>query len=150
MSPLTNVFHVPGAGTGRFGRGRRAESPVGAVVVSRGEVIGEGWHQKAGTPHAEIHALAQAGSQALGAALDVTLEPCCHDNKRTPPCVDAVLSSGVSRVVVSAVDRTLGYAEKGSRASRRAGIEVVTGVLEEEGRGVIREYAWHMRTGFPS
>lgn len=134
----------------RLGRGRTSPNPpVGAVVVSRGEVIGEGWHQKAGTPHAEIHALAQAGSRALGAALYVTLEPCCHKNKRTPPCVDAVLSSGVSRVVVSAVDPNPRVRGKGITRLRRGGIEVVAGVLEEEGRGVIREYAWHMRTGFP-
>ncbi|MBI3392696.1 MAG: bifunctional diaminohydroxyphosphoribosylaminopyrimidine deaminase/5-amino-6-(5-phosphoribosylamino)uracil reductase RibD [Nitrospirae bacterium] len=134
----------------RLGRGRTSPNPpVGAVVVSSGKVIGEGWHRKAGTPHAEIHALAQAGSRARGAALYVTLEPCCHRNKRTPPCVDAVLSSGVSRVVVSAVDPNPRVRGKGIASLRRAGIEVVTGILEEEGRGVIREYAWHMRTGFP-
>lgn len=134
----------------RLGRGRTSPNPpVGAIVVSRGEVIGEGWHRKAGTPHAEIHALAQAGSRALGAALYVTLEPCCHKNKRTPPCVDAVLSSGVSRVVVSAVDPNPRVRGKGITRLRRAGIEVAAGVLEEEGRGVIREYAWHMKTGLP-
>lgn len=134
----------------RLGRGRTSPNPpVGAVVVSNGRIVGEGWHRKAGTPHAEVHALSEAGPGARGASLYVTLEPCCHRNKRTPPCVDAVLGSGVSRVVVSAVDPNPRVRGKGIASLRRAGIEVVAGILEEEGRGVIREYAWHVRTGFP-
>ncbi|OGW59905.1 MAG: riboflavin biosynthesis protein RibD [Nitrospirae bacterium RBG_16_64_22] len=134
----------------RLGRGRTSPNPpVGAVVVSNGKIVGEGWHRKAGTPHAEVHALVEAGPRARGASLYVTLEPCCHRNKRTPPCVDAVLASGVSRVVVSAVDPNPRVRGKGIASLRRAGIEVATGVLEEEGRGVIREYAWHVKTGFP-
>ena len=105
-------WNWPGLG----GAGRARIPPLGGRRLPR-RGHRRGWHQKAGTPHAEIHALAQAGSRALGAALYVTLEPCCHDNKRTPPCVDAVLSSGVSRVVVSAVDPNPRVRGKGSRAS---------------------------------
>lgn len=134
----------------RLGRGRTSPNPpVGAVVVLSGEIVGEGWHRKAGTPHAEVHALSQAGPRARGASLYVTLEPCCHGNKRTPPCVDAVLASGVSRVVVSAVDPNPRVRGRGITRLRRAGVEVAVGVLEEEGRGVIREYAWHVRMGLP-
>ena len=110
---------------------------------------GGGGPWRGAPPHAEVHALVEAGPRARGASLYVTLEPCCHRNKRTPPCVDAVLASGVSRVVVSAVDPNPRVRGKGIASLRRAGIEVATGVLEEEGRGVIREYAWHVRMGLP-
>src|SRR5689334_14891416 len=82
-------------------RGRGAVEPnplVGAVVVRNDDVVGEGWHQRYGGPHAEVHALAAAGEKARGATLYVTLEPCCHHGK-TPPCTDAILQAGITRVV---------------------------------------------------
>jgi diaminohydroxyphosphoribosylaminopyrimidine deaminase / 5-amino-6-(5-phosphoribosylamino)uracil reductase len=87
-------------------RGRRTTHPnpvVGAVVVRDGDVVGEGWHERAGGPHAEVVALAAAGDRAGGSTLFVTMEPCAHHG-RTPPCVDAVLASGVSRVVAGSLD----------------------------------------------
>jgi diaminohydroxyphosphoribosylaminopyrimidine deaminase/5-amino-6-(5-phosphoribosylamino)uracil reductase len=105
-------------------RGRRTTHPnpiVGAVVVRDDEVVGEGWHERKGEPHAEAHALRLAGERARGATLYVTLEPCSHHGS-TPPCVDAVLDAGVSRVVVGALDP--GPNGGGVERLRAAGIDV--------------------------
>ncbi len=106
------------------GRGTTAPNPVvGAVVVRDGEVVGEGWHERAGEPHAEVVALRAAGEEARGATLFVTLEPCAHHG-RTPPCSDAVAAAGVTRVVAAVGDpdpRTNGH---GFERLRAAGIEV--------------------------
>ena len=102
------------------GRGTTHPNPVvGAVVVREGEVVGEGWHERAGEPHAEIAALEQAGERARGATLYVTLSPCARQG-RTPPCVDAVLAAGIARVVVGADDPT----QDGLARLREAGVEV--------------------------
>jgi diaminohydroxyphosphoribosylaminopyrimidine deaminase/5-amino-6-(5-phosphoribosylamino)uracil reductase len=86
------------------GRGKTSPNPlVGAVIVRSGRIVGEGYHQMAGTPHAEIHALRDAGEQAKGAIMYVTLEPCCHHG-RTPPCTEAIIEKGIKEVVVGAVD----------------------------------------------
>jgi diaminohydroxyphosphoribosylaminopyrimidine deaminase/5-amino-6-(5-phosphoribosylamino)uracil reductase len=98
------------------GRGTTHPNPVvGAVVVRNGEVVGEGWHARAGGPHAEVSALAAAGEGARGATLVVTMEPCSHHG-RTPPCTDAVVAAGVARVVAGSLDPTPG---------RRSGLEVL-------------------------
>jgi diaminohydroxyphosphoribosylaminopyrimidine deaminase/5-amino-6-(5-phosphoribosylamino)uracil reductase len=102
------------------GRGTTHPNPVvGAVVVREGNAVGEGWHERAGGPHAEIVALEQAGEQARGATLYVTLAPCSRQG-RTPPCVDAVLAAGIGRVVVGADDPT----QDGVARLREAGVEV--------------------------
>ncbi len=127
--------------------------PVGAVVVRDGEVIGRGWHERAGEPHAERHALGDAGRRhgpdaIRGATLYVTLEP-CSTHGRTPPCTDAILGSGLARVVVSATDPNPVHAGVGLDLLRKAGVEVTTGVLEDEGRELIRFFARHVTTGMP-
>lgn len=114
-------------------RGRYSVSPnpmVGCVIVRDGNVIAEGWHQRAGEPHAEIEAL--RGIDARGATMIVTLEPCTHQG-RTPPCVDAIIEAGVSIVVVAMRDPHP-VAAGGIEKLREAGIEVITGVLEDEAR----------------
>jgi diaminohydroxyphosphoribosylaminopyrimidine deaminase/5-amino-6-(5-phosphoribosylamino)uracil reductase len=102
------------------GRGLTRPNPVvGALVVRDGEVVGEGWHERAGGPHAEVSALEQAGDLAGGATLYVSLEPCSRHG-RTPPCVDAILAAGIARVVVGAEDPV----QDGAASLRRAGVEV--------------------------
>jgi len=105
---------------------------VGAVVVKKGVVIADGWHQKAGTPHAEVHALAKLSPKELeGTTLYVNLEPCSHHGK-TPPCCDLVIAKGIKKVVIGAKDPNPKVAGKGIQAMKKAGIEVIVGVLEDE------------------
>ncbi|MCR4409672.1 MAG: bifunctional diaminohydroxyphosphoribosylaminopyrimidine deaminase/5-amino-6-(5-phosphoribosylamino)uracil reductase RibD [Candidatus Saccharicenans sp.] len=110
-------------------RGRTSPNPcVGAVVVKAGQIVGWGYHQEAGKPHAEIEALERAGRRAIGATLYLTLEPCVHWG-RTPPCVDRLLQTGLKRVVVSAYDPNPLVNKKGVARLRQAGIKVETGLL---------------------
>lgn len=114
------------------GVGRTAPNPpVGCVVVQGGTVIGRGFHPKAGEPHAEIFALREAGERARGSTAYVTLEPCSHHG-RTPPCVDALIATGVARVVVAALDPNPLVGGKGIERLQQAGIAVETGVLQED------------------
>lgn len=127
--------------------------PVGAVVVRGGETLGRGWHRRAGEAHAERRALEDArrrhGAEAVrGATLYVTLEP-CSTHGRTPPCTEAILASGIVRAVVSATDPNPAHAGAGFDLLRKAGVEVTSGVLEEEGRELIRFFARHVVTGMP-
>ncbi|MFZ5475967.1 MAG: bifunctional diaminohydroxyphosphoribosylaminopyrimidine deaminase/5-amino-6-(5-phosphoribosylamino)uracil reductase RibD [Myxococcota bacterium] len=118
----------------RRGLGRTAPNPaVGAVVVRDGEVIAEGWTQPPGRDHAEPHALKQLGGKAEGATMYVTLEPCCHWG-RTPPCTEAIVASGIRRVVVGTGDPFPLVAGKGLAALRADGIEVEVGLREAECR----------------
>src|SRR5262245_13284040 len=108
------------------GRGRGAVEPnplVGAVLVRDGACVGQGWHQRFGGPHAEVHALEAAGAAARGSTLYVTLEPCCHHGK-TPPCTDAVLRAGVARVVAAMGDPYPQVAGGGLALLRAAGLAV--------------------------
>lgn len=114
--------------------GRTSPNPmVGAVIVKNGRIIGCGWHKKAGTPHAEIHALAAAGEEARGATIYVSLEPCSHYG-RTPPCCDALIKAGLKRVVVAMTDTNPKVSGRGIEKIRAAGIEVKVGVLADEAR----------------
>lgn len=119
----------------RRGLGCTSPNPmVGAVLVRRGEILGRGWHRRAGAPHAEIEALrdaARRGHDARGATLYVTLEP-CSTHGRTPPCTDAILAAGLQRVVVGATDPNPRHAGRAFALLRRAGLEVTAGVLAEE------------------
>jgi len=117
------------------GCGTTSPNPmVGAVLVKRGEIVGRGWHRRAGEPHAEIEAIRDAesrGRKVAGATLYVTLEPCCTYG-RTPPCTEAIKSAGIGRIVVGAIDPNPRHAGKGITLLRREGIPVTTGILEED------------------
>lgn len=116
------------------GRGRVEPNPlVGAVVVQNDAIVGEGFHEHFGGPHAEVHALHQAGPRAAGATLYVTLEPCCHHGK-TPPCTDGIIGAGIRRVVAAIGDPFPAVAGGGFICLRDAGIEVDVGVGEVEAR----------------
>ena len=113
-------------------RGRTSPNPmVGAVLVKDGEVVGKGFHVKAGSAHAEVVALTDAGERAKGATAYVTLEPCCHYG-RTGPCTEALLKAGVKKVVVAMKDPNPLVAGQGLAILREAGLEVESGLLEEE------------------
>ncbi|MBU1910680.1 MAG: bifunctional diaminohydroxyphosphoribosylaminopyrimidine deaminase/5-amino-6-(5-phosphoribosylamino)uracil reductase RibD, partial [Verrucomicrobia bacterium] len=126
----------------------RPNPPVGAVVVRGGRVVGEGYHRKAGGPHAEVVALRQAGARAHGATLYVTLEPCCTWG-RTPPCTDAVWQAGVAEVVVGTRDPNPAHAGRGLRRLRRHGVKVSEGILQTEARELIAPFAHWILTRRP-
>jgi diaminohydroxyphosphoribosylaminopyrimidine deaminase/5-amino-6-(5-phosphoribosylamino)uracil reductase len=131
------------------GRGRTAPNPmVGAVVVRDGRSVGEGYHPRAGEPHAEVFALRAAGDAAAGATLYVTLEPCCHHG-RTPPCTDAILAAGVRKVVAAMGDPFPKVSGGGFRVLREAGVDVDVGLLEAEAIDLNRAYVKVQRTGLP-
>lgn len=131
------------------GQGRVEPNPlVGSVIVADGEVVGEGFHERFGGPHAEIAALAAAGRRAAGATLYVTLEPCCHFGK-TPPCTDAILRAGVRRVVAAMADPFPAVSGGGLAALRQAGLEVECGILEAEARRLNAPYLKLVSTGRP-
>lgn len=131
------------------GIGKTSPNPcVGAVIVKDGEVIARGYHKKAGTPHAEIHALTAAGENASGATIYVTLEPCNHTGK-TPPCSHAVARAGIVRVVVGMEDPNPLVDGTGITYLKSKNIEVVSGVLESECYAINRPFIKHISTGLP-
>ncbi len=134
---------------GEKGLGYTTPNPaVGAVVARQGMILGEGRHRKAGTPHAEVHALRAAGDAAKGADLYVTLEPCNHTG-RTPPCTHAILQAGIRRVVIGTLDPNPKVAGGGTEFLRDKGIEVETGCLRDECRLLIAPFTKHILTGMP-
>jgi len=129
--------------------GRTSPNPVvGAVIVRNGRIIGEGFHRRAGLPHAEREALRRITETARGATIYVNLEPCSHYG-RTPPCADALIEAGIKRVVVGMVDPNPLVQGRGLRRLRRAGIAVATGVLREECERLNEDFACFIRTGRP-
>ncbi|MDO9119032.1 MAG: bifunctional diaminohydroxyphosphoribosylaminopyrimidine deaminase/5-amino-6-(5-phosphoribosylamino)uracil reductase RibD [Nitrospira sp.] len=123
------------------GQGKTSPNPmVGAIVVSKGRIVGQAYHHAAGQPHAEVLALRQAGFLARGATLYVTLEPCSHLKKRTPPCVPAVIQSGVHRVVVAMRDPNPAVSGNGLAQLRRAGLAVTVGVARKDAEALNRAY----------
>jgi len=130
-------------------RGRTSPNPmVGAVVVKQGKVVGEGYHSRAGYPHAEVEALRQAGNKARSADLYVNLEPCCHFG-RTPPCTDAIIQAGIKRVFVGMKDPNKQVSGKGLRALKAQGIVIVSGILKKECMKLNESFVKVMQTGMP-
>ena len=139
---------------GSRGLGMTSPNPaVGAVIVRDGNVIGEGWHRKAGGPHAEVHAIRDAhekhGPESThGATIYVTLEP-CSTHGRTPPCTSAIQDAGISRVVVGSTDPNPDHVGRGFDLLLNAGIEVTSGVAEKEADHLLRFFRKHITTGRP-
>lgn len=133
----------------RRGVGRTSPNPaVGAVVVRRGRVVGQGFHRAAGLPHAEVEAIRAAGPRARGADLYVTLEPCAHRG-RTGPCTEAIREAGIRRVAAAMVDPNPLVSGRGVAVLRRAGVAVAVGLLEREARELNRPYCRWIATGRP-
>ncbi len=121
---------------------------VGCVIVKDGQIVGTGWHEKPGHPHAEVNALQMAGEAARGAIVYVSLEPCCHHGK-TPPCTEALISAGVAEVVFGMLDPNPVVGGKGIKSLRGAGIKVSGPLLEDESRALNRGFIKRMTEGLP-
>ena len=133
----------------RQAKGRTSPNPlVGAVIVKDGKVIGEGYHKKAGTAHAEVHALNAAGGNVKGATLYTNLEPCCHWG-RTPPCTEALIHADIAHVYVAEVDPNPSVAGKGVQQLQNAGINVHVGVCEQEASDLNEVHRKYIQTGKP-
>ncbi|MBI5612056.1 MAG: bifunctional diaminohydroxyphosphoribosylaminopyrimidine deaminase/5-amino-6-(5-phosphoribosylamino)uracil reductase RibD [Gammaproteobacteria bacterium] len=133
------------------GKGLHTTDPnprVGCVVVKNGEIVGEGWHERAGEPHAEVLALRVAGARARGATVYVTLEPCCHHG-RTPPCSRALIEAGVARVVTAMQDPNPRVAGQGAQHLSDAGIAIEIGLMEAAARALNPGFVQRMQTGRP-
>jgi diaminohydroxyphosphoribosylaminopyrimidine deaminase/5-amino-6-(5-phosphoribosylamino)uracil reductase len=126
----------------------RPNPPVGAVLVQDGKIVGEGWHERAGGPHAEVNGLQSASGDLKSASLYVTLEPCSTQG-RTPPCTDLIQEKGIGRVVVSVKDLNPKHEGRGLELLRDAGVEVVSGMCEAEGRALIAPFEKFITTGMP-
>ena len=141
----SNIFMKRALELAARGRGRTSPNPmVGAVLVKGGRVIAEGYHKEAGTHHAEIVALKKAGKNARGSTLYINLEPCCHTEKRTPPCTRAIIEAGIIKVVVAMTDPNPSVSGKGLKELRRAGIKTEIGVLGKEARRLNEAFIKHM------
>jgi diaminohydroxyphosphoribosylaminopyrimidine deaminase/5-amino-6-(5-phosphoribosylamino)uracil reductase len=121
---------------------------VGCILAQGEQIVGEGWHERAGEPHAEVHALRAAGSRAAGATAYVTLEPCSHHG-RTPPCADALIAARVARVIFALEDPNPRVSGRGAQALRRAGVLVQSGLLAAEAAELNPGFLKRMRTGRP-
>jgi len=133
-------------------KGRFTANPnpmVGAVIVVGDKVVARGWHKRPGTPHAEAMALDKAGDRANGSTLYVSLEPCCHKDKRTPPCTDRVIKAGVSRVVIAMSDPNPKVNGKGIKMLRDAGLDVKVGTLRERAEQLNRPFSKYITAGAP-
>ena len=133
----------------RKGRGYVSPNPmVGALIVKNGRIIGRGYHKSFGGNHAEINAIINAGSDVAGSTLYVTLEPCCHEGK-TPPCINSIIEHKIARVVIGSVDSNPLVSCQGVNSMKDCGIEVKTGVLENDCRELNEVFFYYMETGMP-
>lgn len=126
----------------------RPNPPVGALIVQRGRIVGEGWHHRCGAPHAEILAIRQAGRHARNATLYVTLEPCCTQG-RTPPCTRSIIQAGIRCVVIAVRDPNPRHNGRGAAILRQAGLKVIEGVGATTARHLIAPFSQWIRTGRP-
>ena len=134
----------------RRGRGRTGANPnVGCLLVKDGLIVGRGWTQDGGRPHAEAMALAEAGDRARGATAYATLEPCAHESQRGPACADTLISAGIARCVVAMTDPDPRTAGRGIAALKTAGIAVTEGVLEPEARRELTGFTRRLSGGRP-
>jgi diaminohydroxyphosphoribosylaminopyrimidine deaminase / 5-amino-6-(5-phosphoribosylamino)uracil reductase len=132
------------------GKGFVSPNPlVGAILVKNGKVIGKGYHKKYGNDHAEVNAIKSSREDISGSTLYCNLEPCCHTNKNTPPCVPLIIKKKIKRVVISNVDPNKNVNGAGIRQLKAAGIEVTTGVLEKEGKELNKFYFKSKQEKFP-
>ncbi|MCD6578537.1 bifunctional diaminohydroxyphosphoribosylaminopyrimidine deaminase/5-amino-6-(5-phosphoribosylamino)uracil reductase RibD [bacterium] len=132
-------------------KGKYTTSPnphVGAIIVKNDRIIGKGYHKHPGKPHAEIYALNEAGSDAKGSTMYVTLEPCCHYGK-TPPCTEAIINAKIKRVVIAMTDPNPLVAGKGIKKLKDAGIDVETGILENKAKDLNKYFIKYITTGMP-
>ncbi|MBI3600095.1 MAG: bifunctional diaminohydroxyphosphoribosylaminopyrimidine deaminase/5-amino-6-(5-phosphoribosylamino)uracil reductase RibD [Nitrospinae bacterium] len=130
-------------------KGRTSPNPmVGAVIIKGGKIVGEGYHKKAGTPHAEINALDAASKSAKDGIMYINLEPCCHQG-RTPPCTKSLIKSGLKKIVVGMIDPNPLVSGKGIKELKDAGIQVSVGLLEKECRKINEVYIKYITTGTP-
>lgn len=149
QSSLDNVYMSQALQLARKGLYSTQPNPrVGCVIVLNNEVIGKGYHQRAGEAHAEIHALNQAGLKAKGATAYVSLEPCSHYGK-TPPCAEALISSGIKRVVCAMLDPNPLVAGKGLEMLQQAGIETESGLMQSAAEEINPGFIKRMKTGLP-
>ncbi len=145
FSQTDSHFMIMALEAARKAKGRTFPNPaVGAVLVKQGKVLAVGATSKCGGPHSEINALRKAGSQARGATLYVTLEPCCHYG-RTPPCTDALITHGIKKCIASICDPNPLVAGKGLRKLQEKGIEVQSGLMEEEARRINEDFIFSIR-----
>lgn len=134
----------------KMGAGAVSPNPlVGAVIVKNGKIIGEGYHQKYGDPHAEVNAINQSVESPEGATLYCNLEPCCHQAKQTPPCVPEIINSGINKVVISNPDPNPKVNGKGLEQLRARGVQVLTGILENEGCELNRFFFKYISKNMP-
>jgi diaminohydroxyphosphoribosylaminopyrimidine deaminase/5-amino-6-(5-phosphoribosylamino)uracil reductase len=141
---MTRAFELAALGA----RTTQPNPRVGCVIARDGEIIGEGWHQRAGEAHAEVFALREAGERALGATAYVTLEPCNHHG-RTPPCTEALIAAGIAEVVFASGDPNPEVDGRGRARLQDAGIRIRQGVMQEEGERLNRGFFARMRRGRP-
>ncbi len=131
-------------------RGMTSPNPmVGAVLVKNSRIIAEDYHRKPGTPHAEALVIRKAGDKAKGSALYVSLEPCCHTDKRTPPCTKAIINAGIKKVFIGMKDPNPKVSGKGIKELEKAGIKTVSGILEEDALRLNEPYIKYIRTKKP-
>lgn len=147
---LNEMFMSEALALAALGRGHVEPNPmVGCIIHKSGQVIGRGYHHAFGMPHAEPDALSNCQQSPRGATAVVTLEPCCHSNKKTPPCVPALIAAGIARVIVGHVDPNPAVSGRGIAQLQSAGVEVVQGVMENECRQLNAPFFSLMRHGRP-